>query len=258
MRLPEPVLRLFIKSYISWYGVDMGDVLMPSTGFNCFGEFFTRSLRPEARPVSRDPGAVVSPCDAAILEYGRIDADTMNLVVIKGTRYSIRDLIGDNSVAAGLAGGGYCMFYLHPRDYHRVHVPTDGSLRAVRHMPGARYPMAPWASRFSNGALGKNERMAFDIERIEDGRRYVVLMVAAFGVGGIESSYMPEYAGGRRTGLADVMSRGDEIGLFRIGSTVVLFWPKGAFEIDSRVKVDEHVLVGQEIGRLDSADLKKS
>ena len=150
------------------------------------------------------------------------------------------------------------MFYLHPRDYHRVHAPTDGTLRAVRHMPGARYPMAPWASGFSNGAIGKNERMAFDIELPKNGHRYVVLMVAAFGVGGIESSHMPEDAGGHRTGLADVVSRGDEIGTFRIGSTVVLLWPKGAFEIDSRVMDDERVLVGQEIGRLDCADSKMS
>jgi phosphatidylserine decarboxylase len=100
--------------------------------------------------------------------------------------------------------------------------------------------------------------MAFDIELSEDGRRYVVLMVAAFGVGGIASSYLPEHAGGRRTGLADVVSRGDEIGTFRIGSTVVLLWPKGAVELGFRINVDERVLVGQEMGRVCRVKSKKS
>ena len=157
LRLPEPMLSLFINAYIAAYGVDMRSVVTPPDGFGCFGDFFARRLRPEARPVSRDFETVVSPCDAAVLEVGRIEDSATRLVVIKDTRYSIRDLIGDADVAAGLAGGGYCVLYLHPRDYHRVHVPMDGTLRAVRHMPGARYPMAPWTFGFSDGALGKSE-----------------------------------------------------------------------------------------------------
>ena len=250
LRLSEPMLRPFIKAYTTWFAVDMSVVLPPADGFACFADFFARRLRPEARPICQEAGAMVSPCDASLLERGELDANATTTVTIKGTRYWLHDFVGDAGVAAGLAGGGYCVLYLHPRDYHRVHVPIDGTLKEVRHMPGSRYPVAPWASGFSAGALGKNERVAFNIELSQDGRRCVLLMVAAFGVGGIESTYLPEGAGGSRTNMAELVHRGDDLGAFRIGSTVVLLWPKGAIELDHGISGGERVLVGQMIGRL--------
>ncbi|MFC1643107.1 phosphatidylserine decarboxylase, partial [Myxococcota bacterium] len=132
------------------------------------------------------------------------------------------------------------------------HVPMDGTLKEVRHMPGARYPMAPWASVFSTGALGKNERVAFDIELSQDGCRCVLLMVAAFGVGGIECPYLSAAGStdGRRASLASPVTRGDELGAFRIGSTVVVLWPKGSVELEPDNNGSGRVLVGQMIGRL--------
>ena len=250
LRLPEPVLRPFIKVYTAWFNVDMSAVLAPPDGFGCFGDFFARRLRPETRPVCREPEAVVSPCDAVVQERSWLDADATNPITIKGDRYSLRDLVGDADVAASLAGGWFCVLYLHPRDYHRVHVPTDGTLRGVRHMPGARYPMAPWASGLTDGALGKNERVAFDIELPQNRLRCVLLMVAAFGVGGIESPYLPKGAGGSRTNMAEMVRRGDDLGAFRIGSTVVLFWPNGTIETDRGIRAGGRVLVGQRIGRI--------
>lgn len=258
LRLPAPMLRTFIKAYTAWFAVDMSVVLTPADGFACFADFFARKLRPEARPVCHEAGAVVSPCDAVLLDRGAIDADATTTVTVKGTRYGLRDLVGDAGVAAGLAGGGYCMLYLHPRDYHRVHVPMDGTLKEVRHMPGARYPMAPWASGFGAGALGKNERVAFDIELSQGGRRCVLLMVAAFGVGGIESPYLPEGSGGSRTDMAEAVRRGDDLGAFHIGSTVMLLWPAGSVDLDPGLVVGNRVLVGQAIGRLYCTSSKKS
>ncbi len=253
-QVPEPILRLFIRAFTAWFGVDMSEVLVPSGGFGCFADFFARPLRLDARPICSDPDTVVSPCDAVVLDKGTIDDDAMTcLVAIKGSKYNIRDLIGDAAVAVGLSGGGYCVLYLHPRDYHRVHAPLDGTLGEVRHIPGARYPMAPWASRLTDGVFEKNERMAFDIELPQD-RKCVLLMVAAFGVGGIETPHMS----GTTSPRADVcrvpannrVIRGDELGAFRIGSTVVLLWPPGTIELDPGLGVDRSVVVGQPIGRL--------
>jgi len=252
------MLRPFIKAYTAWFAVDMSAVLTPANGFACFADFFARRLRPEARPVCCEAGAVVSPCDAALVDRGAIDADASTTVTVKGTRYGLGDFVGDAGVAAGLVGGGYCVLYLHPRDYHRVHVPIDGTLRGVRHMQGARYPMAPWASRLADGALGKNERVAFDIELPGDSRRCVLLMVAAFGVGGIEAPYLPEGTVGSRTNMAEMVHRGDDLGAFRIGSTVVLLWPKEAIEMDGGISAGDRMLVGQRIGRLYCTNSKKS
>jgi phosphatidylserine decarboxylase len=261
LRLPEPLLRLVIKGYGTWFGVEMTDVLVPSAGFGCFGDFFARRLRPGARPLCSDPGSVASPCDAEVLERGRLDADATNRITIKGTTYSLRDLVGDAGVAAALAGGGYCLLYLHPRDYHRVHVPMDGTLKGVRHLQGARYPMAPWASKLANGALDKNERVAFDIEIRDDGRRCVVLMVAAFGVGGIESPYLPltAFEAGTRSASPNLaVIRGDELAAFRLGSTVALLWPPGTVEINPDPRVGERVLMGQAVGRICTNNSKRS
>ena len=248
------LLESLVKAYVMWFRVDMSQVLVPPGGFGSFGEFFARKLRSDARPVCDDPGSVVSPCDGVMMDKGRIEDGAASNIVVKGTRYSVRDLIADDSVTSGLAGGGYCLLYLHPRDYHRVHVPVDSTLREVRYVPGARYPVAPWASTFAGGVLGKNERIAFDLELPGNDRKCVLLMVAAFGVGGIEcrihtgAEKLPN--GVQRTSCVESLNRGDEIGTFRLGSTVVFLWPGNLVEIDKSLVVGARVQAGQRIGRI--------
>jgi len=252
--LPGFILTSLVKAYVAWFDVDMSQVMVPPGGFGTFGEFFARKLRPEARPVCNDHGAVVSPCDAVILEKGRLENGGESVLTIKGMQYSVRELVADVSAEVRLAGGGYCVFYLHPRDYHRVHVPVDSIVREVRHIPGARYPVAPWASKLAGGALGKNERIAFDLELSGSGKKCVLLMVAAFGVDGIEcgistgAEKLPN--GVQRTSCGESLVRGDEIGAFRLGSTVVLLWPKDVFEIDESLLTGNRVCAGQRIGRV--------
>jgi len=253
-RLPACMLTPLVKAYVACLGVDMSQVQVPAGGFGSFGAFFARRLRPDARPVFTDPCSVVSPCDSVVVGQGRIDAGATSVLVIKNTEYVVQDLIADATVAAGLAGGGFCLFYLHPRDCHRVHIPVDSTLSEARYIPGARYPMAPWASPFAGGALGKNERVVFDLELPDDGRRCVLVMVAAFGVGGIECQHVPpegrQPGTMRRTALAVSVTRGDEIGAFRLGSTVALLWPGDVIELDEALGAGGRVLAGQRVGRV--------
>jgi len=252
------MLTPIVRAYVAFFGVDMSQVDAPSGGYGSFGAFFARTLKPEARPVCGVPGAVVSPCDSVVVAKGRIEDGATSVLVIKNTEYVVQDLVADAAVAAGLSGGGFCLFYLHPRDYHRVHIPADSILKEARYIPGARYPMAPWASMFAEGAFGKNERIAFDLELSHGGRTCVLLMVAAFGVGGIECAHAPLQERGRRQRaaqraiLAVPVKRGNEIGAFRLGSTVALLWPRDAIELDESVGVGGRVLVGQSIGRVPS------
>ena len=254
LRIPHRVLTPLVRAYVACLGVDMSQVIVPPGGFDSLGAFFARRLRPEARPVCGDPGSVVSPCDGMVVGTGRIEDGATAVLVIKDRRYRVPELVGDAMVAAGLTGGGYCVIYLHPRDYHRVHAPVDATLREVRHIPGARYPMAQWAAELARRGWGKNERVAFDLELPDEGRRCVLLMVAAFGVGGIECPQLP--GEGRPRGEADraaaaaPVTRGDEIGTFRLGSSVVLLWPAELIALADGFGVGARVLVGQRIGRV--------
>lgn len=250
LRLPRPVLGLLMKAYSAWLDVDMNGVLTPQGGFGCFGDFFARRLRPEYGPICAEPGTLVSPCDGSVQQRSAIDTQVLDSITIKGCTVSLGNLIGDADVAASLVGGTFCVIYLHPRDYHRVHVPIDGILSSVRHVPGARYPVASWASGLTDEVLSRNERVAFDFELTPAGPRCVVLMVAAFGVGGIESPYLSRGMRGNRKNMAEAVARGDDLGAFRIGSTVLLLLPAGAVELDRRVTVGSRVLAGQVIGRL--------
>ncbi len=254
LRIPECMLTPSVNAYIKFLGVDMSQVLIPAGGFRSFGDFFARKLKPDARPCCRAPNSIASPCDGIVVGNGQIEHNVSAALVVKNRTYSVQDLIADPAVAYGLVGGGYCVIYLHPRDYHRIHIPMNAKLREVRHIAGTRYPMAPWAESFSNGAIGKNERVAFDLELNDDGPLCVLLMVAAFGVGNIESVHLPEAGRGqntiRRVPCTARLQRGDEIGAFRLGSTVVLLWPPEVIQLDESCIPGARVLAGQQIGQM--------
>jgi len=156
--LPAPVLRPLIQAYASWFGVDMGAALTPPGGFGSFGAFFARRLRAGARPVDGAPAAVVSPCDGLLLEAGHIsESDPSWSVTVKGARYGLAELIGDGATAQALAGGGYCVLYLHPRDYHRVHVPFDARC-VICPARGTRWRPGPRSSRSGSSARTNGSR----------------------------------------------------------------------------------------------------
>lgn len=243
IKLPRSVLRSIIQTYAFTMGVSMDEVQEPSGGFESFGDFFVRRLKPEARPVSPEPGTLISPCDGAITDFGAIDSSGSLSLTVKQERYDLDELLGFAGCKLRFAGGGYLIIYLHPRDYHRTHVPVDGVMQCIRHIPGARYPVT---RRFRNrveGILGKNERVVFEL-RLESGAALAVVMVAAFGVGNIESPFAPkswvraETSAERHFDPPRQVVRGMDLGAFRLGSTVVVLWSKGA------IKLRDNVLVG--------------
>ena len=252
LRVPECFLNPIIGAYISWFGVDMSQVSVPAEGFGSFGDFFARKLKPQARQFCCGPDAIVCPCDGVLEGVGQLD-DVSGTLVIKNEKYHVNELISDSTFAHSLMGGHFCIIYLHPRDYHRIHAPMNATLREVKHIPGEKYPMAPWANQFSHGKLKKNERVVFEFENVLGGPRCMLIMVAAFGVGWIESAYLPKMfktkEDNRKPNCVTKLQRGDEIGAFRLGSTVVLLWPKGFVQLNKSFVEGERVLAGQQIGQ---------
>lgn len=222
---PAPLIRAVLSAYSRAYDVNMGEAL-PSE-YTSFDAFFTRKLREGARPLDGGEETMVSPADGKIVDLGR--ADAKGTLYVKGKPYTVEELIGDAEWAREMSGGGFAVVYLSPRDYHRVHAPCSGKIVRVRGIEGDRYPVNSIGEEHVPQLFVKNRRVVMDLRSPEFGR-VAVVMVGAMIVGrmtvvGIDQ---PDVQGEHTTSI-DV-ARGDELGKFHLGSTVVLIIPPEGLE----------------------------
>lgn len=221
--LPPPLGGAIASAYAKAYRVNLDEAALPPSAYRSFDEFFTRRLREGARRVSSD--GVVSPADGRVESVGPIDTR----IVAKGRPYDVGELIGDESDAGRYVGGSFAVVYLSPRDYHRVHSPVRGRIGLVRGMPGDLFPVNSIGERHVPRLFVRNRRVAICIDT-EDMGRVTVVMVGAVIVGKITVSILP--TGDARPGdnVLDApvsVERGDEIGIFHLGSTAVLLLEPG-------------------------------
>ncbi|WP_394828371.1 archaetidylserine decarboxylase [Pendulispora albinea] len=243
----NPVVgRAVVDLYTRAYGISFEECIKRE-GWSSFDEFFTRTLRPGVRPIDPDPKVVVSPADGRVDAIGRVEPGRRFLV--KGQAYSVDELVGDSEEAARYEGGGGCVVYLSPRDYHRVHAPAGGVIRHVRSMPGEYYPVNEVGVTYVPKLFVRNRRVSIAIDTPpETGLGCItVVMVAALVVGritvaGIDAHDVP--LGLHKPGLP--IARGDEIGIFHLGSTAVLFLEPSAFAF---LRGEGPVLYGQSLAR---------
>jgi len=225
-RWPAFALQRFLRWYSARYGVKEEDLTQPLEAYETFLDFFTRPLRPDARPIPADPSLIISPCDGKVSNCGRIEAGL--LLQIKNVWYSASDLLGCPAAAADLDGGSYITLYLAPGDYHRYHWPFDGTVHTVRHLPGDLWPVNERSVDSVRGLFAINERVAV-LGHMTNGAPFAYVAVGALNVGSIKLAFRDVYTNQcckRTTPLADNLQvrgkRGDEFGLFEFGSTVVL------------------------------------
>jgi phosphatidylserine decarboxylase len=251
---PDVALRAAIRVYCRAYAVDLADYELPPAGFTSFDEFFTRTLRPGARPIDRDPNAVVSPADGRVEAAGPIEPGAS--FQIKGRRYEIAELLDDRIAGATeFDGGWYALIYLAPGDYHRVHAPVTGAVRALRHVPGTLFPVNAIGLNHVPQLFARNERVVVH-QRSERFGHLATVMVGAIGVGRISMSFDDSVItnDGRASGLrvygerGPVLKRGEELGTFHMGSTVVLLMPPSA-RLVMRVAAGERVRMGAAIAQ---------
>lgn len=254
--LSRAALRRAIALYVRAFGVDLSDTVVPRGGFPTFDAFFTRSLREGARPLHDDPNSLVVPADGLVLGAGPVDASSR--LLIKGSPYALGELV-DDAAAGALAGGTFVVIYLAPRDYHRVHAPVAGRVSAVHHVGGTLFPVNALGLAVAPRLFARNERIAV-VQEVEAFGPVVTVLVGAFGVGRISVSFDPAIMTnvGRTptttrypAGSAPSLRQGDEIGVFHLGSTViVLAGPRAPLRL--AVSPGDRVRVGQ---LLASADL---
>jgi phosphatidylserine decarboxylase len=193
-----------------------------------FNEFFTRALKPGARPIAQ--ADLVSPVDGAISQFGAIEGD--QIFQAKGHRYSTTALVGgDAALAAQFAQGSFATLYLSPKDYHRIHMPCDGRLLRMIHVPGDLFSVNPTTARGVPGLFARNERVVCIFETARG--PLVLALVGATIVGSMATVWHgvvnPPRGGEVREWRYDdqqiTLRKGDEMGRFLLGSTVVMLFP---------------------------------
>lgn len=223
--LPPRVSKALQSIYCKAYRVDMGEVEPLDDGYPSFDAFFTRALRAGVRAISHDP--VVCPADGKMEATGPVDAASR--IFVKGRAYSVGELIGDEREALRYAAGSFAVVYLSPRDYHRVHSPVDGRITLVRGVAGDLYPVNAIGERHVPRLFVRNRRAAIVIDTERLGR-ITVVMVGAVIVGRISVSALPYPSvpeGEHPIEPPLEVRRGDEIGVFHLGSTAVLLLEPG-------------------------------
>lgn len=220
-----------IKRFIDRYGVNMAEAVESDpAAFATFNDFFTRALKPEARPLADAP--LICPVDGAISQFGPIRAD--QIFQAKGHQYSTTALLGgDQQLAAQFRDGHFATLYLSPRDYHRIHMPCAGKLLRMIHVPGDLFSVNPTTARGVPGLFARNERVVCVFEG-EHGP-WILVLVGATIVGSMATVWHgvvnPPRPGRVRAWHYEnehfSYAQGAEMGRFLLGSTVVMLFPQG-------------------------------
>lgn len=231
-RPADPLVRWMIRNFIARYQVNMAEAANPDIdSYASFNEFFTRALKPGARALA--DADLVCPVDGAISQFGAIERD--QIFQAKGHSYSTRALVGgDAKLAEQFQDGSFATIYLSPRDYHRIHMPCDGRLLQMIYVPGELYSVNPATARGVPGLFARNERVVCVFDSAQG--PFVLTLVGATIVGSMATVWhgVVNPPRGKQVQVwhyADqqiVLKRGEEMGRFLLGSTVVLLFPKPA------------------------------
>lgn len=245
------VSRHIIKPYSAIYKVNLHEMDKPISAYPSFTSFFTRTLKPEARPIATGPNTLVSPVDGKVAEFGTITEG--KLIQAKGIHYTVDQLLGSTSEqSAKYEGGTFLTIYLSPRDYHRIHMPLPGKLTRATYLPGRLFPVNSIGVQHVHGLFTKNERLVTYADT--PAGEMALVKVGAFVVGSVKVPYgehTTNVKNGRAysTNLPDLpYQKGEEVGLFEFGSTVVLLFEKGHVAFNERIQSGSDLKYGEAIG----------
>ncbi len=236
-------------------GVDWSESKLKSASdFETFNAFFTRELAAGARPIDPDPSSFVSPSDGKISQCGRLTHD--RILQAKGHHYSLRDLLANDPAASDFYNGFFHTIYLSPRDYHRVHMPVSGNLQRMIHVPGRAFSVAPYTVHCVPGLFTRNERVISLFETSHG--PMALILVGAMLVSSMETTWAGVITPprGKRVTTGDWsrrdirLEKGQEMGRFNMGSTVILLLPAAAVSTLADYGADDIVVMGQKLGRL--------
>lgn len=239
-------LRLFPR-------VDMTEAAEPDPyAYGNFNEFFTRALRPGSRPIAPAPQAIACPVDGTISQVGLIDEN--RLLQAKGRHFTLADLLAHRDWTSTFIGGSFATIYLAPFNYHRIHMPIGGALLDTVYVPGRLFSVNTVTATHVPRLFARNERVLtlFDSSH----GRFAVVLVGALNVGSIATVWAGDIAPAAKRVISHLtapdlkLDKGQELGRFNMGSTIILLFERGRMSWDPSLAPGSEVRLGQVIGRL--------
>lgn len=246
-RLTTSVIKWFVKRY----QVNMDEAEQPDiTSYESFNDFFTRPLKKGARRITK--ADFICPVDGAISQFGDIKAD--QIFQAKGHKYStLAMLAGDKTLAARFQNGHFATLYLSPKDYHRIHMPCDGTLKSMTYVPGDLFSVNPTTAQGVPGLFARNERVICEFDSAHG--VFVLILVGATIVGSMATVWHgvvnPPRLGSVNTWTYEKQSislkQGEEMGRFLLGSTVVMLFPAKTLNFNKAWKPEKPIRLGEKM-----------
>ncbi len=250
-----PTTTRLVRWFVRKYGVDLSEAVESDpAAYASFNDFFTRALKPGVRPIAH--ADLVCPVDGTISQFGAIEHD--QVLQAKGHRYSTTALVGgDHALAERFHDGSFATLYLSPKDYHRIHMPCDGTLVRMIHVPGALFSVNPLTARGVPRLFARNERVVCVFESSVFGV-FVLTLVGATIVGSMATVWHgvvnpPRVRRVREWHYPEravTLKQGEEMGRFLLGSTVVLLFPKRALRFNPRWQPGAPIRLGEAMAEL--------
>ncbi len=249
---------LLIRVFAGHFKVDMSEAAEPELeAYPSFNAFFTRALREGARPIDTSDNTICCPADGAISQLGAITAG--QLFQAKGKDFSAAQLLGDAERAKAFDKGQFATIYLSPRDYHRVHMPMAGKLSAQTYIPGKLFSVNRVTAENIDGLFARNERLVCYFDT--DAGPMAMVLVGAMIVAGIETVWSgqvapptkePKTTDYKRKPGAVKLAKGEEMGRFMLGSTVILLFPENTIEWQQQYAADTPTRMGEALATISS------
>ncbi len=251
-RAPAPAVlhQAAMRVFASRYQVNLDEAANGIEDFSTFGQFFTRRLKPGARTIDADPKTVISPCDGRVSQVG--DIDQGRCLQAKGIWFPVDKLLGDARRALEFEGGHFVTIYLSPRDYHRFHAPLAGQVTGYSYLPGEFWPVNPASVKTKDALFAVNERLVTYLDTAAGSVAYIA--VGATCVSRIHASYdaiVTHTGQGQRhhTYARPIpLARDGELGMFEMGSTVIMLFQKGRIRWHERMTAELPLRWGEPIG----------
>jgi len=245
-----------IKQFISTYEVNMEEAVEPEPqSYTCFNDFFTRALKADARSFPEQENEIACPADGAISQLGNIEQG--RIFQAKGHNFSTRELLGGSQTLANqFEDGQFATIYLSPKDYHRVHMPLAGELKQMIYVPGRLFSVSPLTTNQIPRLFARNERMVALFETQQG--PMAVIMVGAMIVASIETVWAGLVTPPKRQlqefhyGEPIKLKQGEEMGQFKLGSTVILLFGKDMMSWHKEMHADRSVVLGETLGELNN------
>jgi phosphatidylserine decarboxylase len=250
VKAPASMHHAAIRWFARRYDVQLDEAERPVEGYRTFGDFFTRRLKEGARPIEPGDKVITSPVDGRVSQAGY--AEKGELIQAKGVNYPVEKLLGDTKAAEPFLGGAFATLYLSPRDYHRIHAPLKGEIEGYAYIPGEFWPVNPASVSLKASLFAVNERLVTYMRTVAG--RMAVVKVGATNVSRIRAAYDDIVTHNNKPGVVHSypkpipVEKGGELGVFEMGSTVILLFETGRIKWEAALIPDAPVRLGQRIG----------